>query len=84
MQMLRAGAKTTATGTIVSDDNPVLNIVNTNTDGEIEEGGVATFMVTLAGQTTGDVTVQWATMNGSAISTEDYIAGTSVLTFKLK
>ena len=75
-----AGSKTTATGIIVSDDDPVLNIVNTNTDGEVEEGGAATFEVTLAGATTGDVTVQWDTANGSAVKGDDFTAGTGILT----
>ena len=75
-----AGTKTTATGIIVSDDAPVLNIVNTNTDGEVDEGDDATFEVTLAGQITGNVTVQWDTANGTATKLHDYTTGTGILT----
>ena len=52
-----AGAKTKATGTILSDDGPMLNIVNTNTNGAVAEGGNATFEVTLAAPPADDVTV---------------------------
>ena len=49
-----AGAKIKATGIIISDDGPMLNIVNTNTNGALAEGGNATFEVTLAAPPTDD------------------------------
>ena len=76
-----AGTKTTATGTIVSDDDPVLNIVNTNTNGTINEGDDVTFVVTLAGQITGNVTVLWSTLDGTAIQPHDYTTASGLLTF---
>ena len=76
-----AGAKMTATGVIVSDDAPILNIVNTNPNGAVAEGGDATFEVTLAGQTAGIVTVLWATGDGSAVHSEDFTAKSGTLVY---
>ena len=77
-----AGTKTTAIGIIVSDDDPVLNIVNTNTDDEIiNEGEEVTFEVTLAGQINGNVTVLWSTADGTATQPHDYTMASGLLTF---
>ena len=72
-----AGTKTTATGTIVSDDAPILSIVNTNTDNAVTEGGDATFDVILFGRPTEDVSVDWATADGTATQPNDYTAVTA-------
>ena len=76
-----AGDKMIATGLIVSDDDPILNIVNTNPNGAVAEGGDATFEVTLAGQSPGIVTVLWSTADGSATKGEDYTAKSGTLVF---
>ena len=76
-----AGVKMIATGLIVSDDDPILNIVNTNPNGAVAEGGDATFEVTLAGQSPGIVTVLWSTADGSATVGEDYTAKSGTLVF---
>ena len=76
-----AGAKTKATGIIVSDDGPMLNIVNTNTNGAVAEGGNATFEVTLAAPPADDVTVNWTTTDGTAVQPADYTTDSGTLRF---
>ena len=67
------GTRAKATGIIVSDDGPILNIVNTNTDGAVTEGGDATFEVTLYGRFPGrNVNIIWSTENGTAIYQQDF------------
>ena len=60
---------------------PMLNIVNTNTDGAVAEGGKANFAVTLAAKPTGDVTVNWTTADGTAVQPADYTTKSGSLTF---
>ena len=70
-------------GTIESDDAPILNIVNTNTNNGVIEGGDATFEVTLYGEVTGAVSATWVTDDGTAMantttpSEGDYVAETA-------
>jgi parallel beta-helix repeat protein len=54
-------------------------------DATVTEGNAGTtsasFTVTLAPTSTGTVTVNWATANGTATQPSDYVAGSGVLTF---
>ena len=52
------GGRSSAIGTIVSDDDPILNIVNTNANNGAIEGSDATFEVRLYGEVTGTVSVR--------------------------
>ena len=57
---------------MISDDSAILNIVNTNEDGEVDEGDDATFEIRLFGEVTGTVSVDWATDDGTATQPSDY------------
>ena len=72
-----------ATGTITDDDGtPALSVAG----GEVTEGNEGakdlTFAVTLSGVSSSDVTVKYATADGSAKAGEDYTATTGTLTIK--
>ena len=76
---LKSDAKT-ATGTINDDDNdlPVLSIAGATVD----EGDTAQFVVTLTPASGKQVTVSYATADGTAEASEDYTAAsTTTLTF---
>lgn len=49
--------------------------------GSVAEGATATFTVTRSGTTSSQVTVQYATANGSAVAPGDYTASSGTLTF---
>ena len=69
------GTRTKATGVIISDDAPIVSIVNSNTDGTVTEGSDATFVINLAGRITTDVRVLWLTEPNNprtAVPAEDY------------
>ena len=66
------GTRTNATGTIISDDAAIVNIVNTNTNGAVTEGGDATFEVTLYGRFPGNFSTIWTVSNGTAVRPHDY------------
>lgn len=72
-----------ATGTIADADTPTLSIA---TPDPIEEGTgenrVLEFTVTLSAESTGTVTVDYATVSGTAAAGEDFIAASGTLTFE--
>ena len=73
-----------ATGTITDNDGPpVLSIADaTLTEGDSGDRGTMTFTVTMAGKPSGDVTVDYATRDGTAtIQGPDYEQTTGTLTF---
>jgi large repetitive protein len=66
-------------GTIVNDDPPAITI----TDATVGEGGTAdaVFTVTLSNPHGQQVTVNYATADGTALSTTDYVPVSGALTF---
>lgn len=66
-----------AVGTILNDDGTGISI--TNAAGT--EGDVIGVTVTRVGDTSGTITVNWATANGSATAPTDYTSGSGTLTF---
>jgi chitinase len=70
-----------ATGTIVNDDLAGLSV----NDVSMKEGrsgtSAMTFTVTLAPTNAGTVTVDYATVDGSAVAGTDYVAASGTLTF---
>ena len=64
--------------TIVDDDGPGLVVDNPTI---VPEGGDATFKVSLAAPSTLPVSVSYATANGSAVGTGDYLGTTGTLPF---
>ena len=73
----------TATGTITDDDEPPPPPLPTLAieDAEAEEGDPAEFTVTLSGTRTGNVTVDYATADGTAEVGADYTGTSGTLTF---
>ena len=75
----------TATGTINDDDEPppppLPTLTFSDTSVEVEEGDSAEFTVTLTGTRTGEVTVAYATADGSADAGDDYDDTSGTLTF---
>ena len=71
---------TTATGTIRTDDGPIVFVKNTDSNGSVFEGNDANFMVELVGDATGDVVVNWATADGSATQPGDYTTANNQVT----
>ena len=68
-------------GTILNDDGPVLRI-NDVSKAEGNAGtSAAVFTVTLTPASTGTVTVNYATANGTALAGSDYTAASGTLTF---
>jgi chorismate-pyruvate lyase len=68
-------------GTVLNDDGPLLRI-NDVSKAEGHSGTTAfTFTVTLSPASTGTVTVNYATANGSAVAASDYTAANGTLTF---
>ncbi|MCO8055107.1 Calx-beta domain-containing protein, partial [Acinetobacter towneri] len=75
-----ANTSATGVGTIVDNDlAPVLNITGPATINET--AGTATYTVTLTGNTSLPVTVNYATANGTATSGTDYTSTSGTLTF---
>ncbi|MEG0348367.1 MAG: Calx-beta domain-containing protein, partial [Acinetobacter sp.] len=75
-----ANTSATGVGTIVDNDPaPVLNITGPATINET--AGTATYTVTLTGNTSLPVTVNYGTANGSATSGTDYTSTSGTLTF---
>ena len=73
-------ARATAVGTIVDDDSePVLSIASASA---VENSEVITFEVSLSAATQEQVTVEYATASGTALSSVDFTAGSGVLTFE--
>ncbi len=71
----------TATGTITDDDpEPSLSIGNVSV-AENVTGGEAKFTVTLGAASGRDVTVRYATSNGTATAGSDYTSASGTLTF---
>ena len=67
-----------ATGTILDNDAaPTLSVTGASGD----EGGDATFTVTMTGETSHTVTVRYATSDGSAVAGADYEPSAGTLTF---
>lgn len=68
-------------GTIRNDDKPILTVANIG----IEEGHSGTknavFVVTLSVPTTQQVSVKFATANGTAVAGSDYVAKSGTVTF---
>ena len=72
-----SGTAGTATGTITSDDDPVLSIAAASVvEGDSGATAKLQFTVTLTGNSTDAVTVDWATADGTAIAPGDYTAVT--------
>ncbi len=69
-----------ATGTIVDDDAPLISIGNVNL---VEGNGTtnATFNVTLSGTSPASITVNYATADGTATQPADYTSASGTLTF---
>ncbi|PYQ65475.1 MAG: hypothetical protein DMF53_05440 [Acidobacteria bacterium] len=72
-------AKATGVGTIVNDDTPTIQI----NDMTVDEGSATdpVYTVTLSTPATSTVTVNYATADGLALSTTDYVATSGTLTF---
>ena len=71
-----------ATGTITDDDGPVTALPTLNiADDTVEEGDDAELLVTLSRTSTGTVTVDYATADGTATAGDDYTATSGTLTF---
>ena len=64
-------------GTILDDDRPTVSV----SDAEAVEGGALEFTVTLSQPAFGDVTVDFATADGTAAAGADYAAASGTLTF---
>ena len=75
-------ADTTATAeTTITDDGMVTVMVSS--DGQVDEGGLAMFTVSLSGAVSTPVELAWSTVDGTAAAGSDYAAVTSVtLTFQ--
>ena len=71
-------AVSSATGTIIDDDETALSIVG----GTDIEGGAVGFVVTLTGSSDRAVTVSYATSDGTAVAADDYEAASGTLTFE--
>ena len=66
-------------GTIRDNDDPIhLSIADADA---VTEGGTAVFTVTLSEESTENVTVEYATRNGTAIANSDYTPVSDTLTF---
>ncbi|MFL6260853.1 MAG: beta strand repeat-containing protein [Thermoanaerobaculia bacterium] len=73
-------SKPMGTGTIKNDDTPIIQVPATLT---VDEGSAAepTLTVTLSSPPSSTVTVQYATADGLALSTTDYVTTSGTLTF---
>jgi subtilisin-like proprotein convertase family protein len=68
-------------GTITNDDSPALRINNVSKVEGNSGSSALTFTVSLTPTSTGTVTVNYATANGSATAGSDYIATSGAMTF---
>ena len=75
------GARSTAVLTIVSDDQPGVVEFSTATYSVNEAAGPARIVVTRTGGNASNVTVNYATSDGTAVAPGDYGATTGTLTF---
>ncbi|MBX7147565.1 hypothetical protein K1X76_00645 [bacterium] len=69
----------TGTGTITNDDAATLSVADTTVG---EEDGTATVTVSLSNASSQQVTVNYATSNGTATAGSDYTAASGTLTFE--
>src|SRR5439155_22203139 len=68
--------------TIIDDDGPTISISNaTLTEGNTGSTGGAKFTVTISAVSPQDITVNYATANGTATAGSDYVAQSGTLTF---
>ena len=74
---LSAPVSATVPGPVAATPLPVLSVASASAD----EGGTLEFQVTLDEAATGDVTVNYATADGSATAGADYTAASGTLTF---
>ena len=84
--ILEQDAITVSVGPVlVEDDSTTQNVDETDDKSEVEEGETASFVVTLSGQATGAVSVNYATANGTAESGtgKDYTAASGMLEFQV-
>ncbi len=72
-----ASASDTGTGTIINDDVSLISINDVSVD---EDNGTMTFTISLDQAPTGNVSVDWATANGSATGA-DYTAASGTANF---
>ncbi|WP_413171899.1 glycoside hydrolase family 9 protein [Anabaena azotica] len=79
------GTTTAVTGTITNDDVAPSVTINLNANQTIVEGLISpqnvTYTVTLSSTSNQTITVQYATVNGTAIAGSDYTSKTGILTF---
>ena len=75
------GSPATATATILDDDVPGIVGFSQETFVGSEDVGVVALTVVRAGGDLGEISVDFATENGSAIAGEDYVAATGTVTF---
>lgn len=67
-------------GTIVDDEPPVPPSF-TVTDSSVTEGGVHQFVITKSGSAPGNISINYATADGTATSGSDYASASGTLTF---
>ncbi len=77
-QVVISGVNGSAIGTITNDDSTALTVDDVMV---AEASGLAKFTVTLSNAVQGGFTVQYKTVNGTAIAGSDYVAKTGTLTF---
>ena len=75
------GARSTAVLTIISDDQPGVIEFSAATYSVNESAGPAKIIVTRTGGTASNVTVNYATSDGTAVAPGDYAATSGTLTF---
>ena len=68
---------TSATGTIINDDLPLLSVAEI----QVREGGIAVFNVRLLQASASTVRARYTTANGTAASPADYNATSGIVTF---
>jgi len=73
-----SNASATGTGTIVDSSLPTINVSGVSVN---ENAGTANFVVTLSNPSTSTVTVNFGTVNGTAIAGSDYTATSGTLSF---
>ena len=79
--MSGGGTTLSATGTILDDDDPpVLSFTQAN-QRVAEDVGTMRFTVRLGAESAKTVTVDYATVNGTASAPSDYTAASGTLTF---
>jgi hypothetical protein len=71
----------TGVGTILDDEGVTMLTINDVTIDEDDAGGLAVFTVNLSQAAPAPITVDFATVDGSAVAGEDYVARTDTLSF---